>query len=128
MFLADSSVLPGEALEANIVRAIEQCDLFVLLWSVHAKGSEWVPQEIGVARGCKRPIIPIVLHESANPTGFLRGTKYLPLYRDPAKGLAWLKEHVFEAATAKQQREGLAWLGIGAAFLYLLSQDARRPR
>ena len=124
-FLAETSVEAGEPLDTKIVAAIKRCDVFVLLWSHHAKQSEWVPQEIGIAKAIEKPIIPIVLHESATPTGFLKGTKYLPLYRDPNKGLNWLQQHVFEQATKKEQQSGLAWLALGAAFLWLFNQDAR---
>jgi hypothetical protein len=124
-FLAEYDVAFGESLDSRIIAAIRRCDVFILLWSRHARESEWVPQEIGVAKAHNRPIIPIVLHESASPTGFLKGTKYLPLYKDPARGLSWLQQHVFLKASEKEQRAGLAWLGLGAAFLWLFSQDKR---
>lgn len=126
-FLAEYTIAPGEQLDPTIIAAIKRCDAFVLLWSHHARASEWVPQEIGIAKAFEKPIIPIVLHRSAAPTGFLRGTKYLPLYKDPARGLTWLQQHVFQEASKKEQQEGLAWLGLGGAFLWLFSQD-ERPR
>lgn len=124
-FLAEYSIEPGRELDSTIVNAIKRCDVFLLLWSHHAKRSEWVPQEIGIAKALEKPIVPIVLHASATPTGFLKGTKYLPLYKDPKKGLAWLQEHVFAQASKKEQQEGLVWLGLGAAFLWLFDQDVR---
>ncbi len=126
VFLAEYSVVTGEPLDATIIAAIQRCDVFILLWSHHARESEWVPQEIGFAKGHARPIIPIVLHQSAIPTGFLRGTKYMRLYEDPVHNLAWLQQHVFESATKKEQQQGLIWLGLGAAFLWLLSLDQRK--
>jgi len=125
VFLAETSISPGRELSSAIIKAIKQCDVFILLWSHHARNSEWVPQEIGVARSDDKPIIPIVLHVSADPTGFLRGTKYLPLYKDPANALKWLQRHVFAEASAKEKRDGLTWLGLGAAFVWLFSQDER---
>lgn len=125
VFLAETSIAPGRELTTAIIKAIKQCDVFILLWSHHAKTSEWVPQEIGIARSDGKPIIPIVLHASADPTGFLRGTKYLPLYKNPATALKWLQRHVFAEASAKEKRDGPTWLGLGAAFLWLFSQDTR---
>ena len=39
-FLAEYSVSPGQVLADDILSAIRQCDLFVLLWSVGAQGSD----------------------------------------------------------------------------------------
>jgi hypothetical protein len=125
VFLADSSIEPGASLDREIIAAISRCDLFVLLWSHHALGSEWVPQEIGIAKAKGKPIIPVVLHKSASPTGFLRGSKYLPLYQDPASALRWLQQNVFLRATQKQKRDGLTWLGLGAVLAWALSNDER---
>jgi hypothetical protein len=125
VFLADSSIDPGSDLDQAIVDAIDRCDVFILLWSHHASASDWVPQEIGIAKGKRKPIRPIVLHKSASPTGFLRGTKYLPLYKNPASGLKWLQRNVFVRATQKQKRDGLTWLGLGAVVVWAFSQDAR---
>jgi hypothetical protein len=122
VFLAEITLDPGEELAARIVEAIKRSDLFVLLWSHHAKRSEWVPQEIGIARAAEIPMVPIILHKSAEPApGFLRGLKYLPLYKDPTKSLAWLQKNVFERAQGKKQKDGLAWLGLGAVIVYLLT-------
>jgi hypothetical protein len=82
-FIAEYSVLPSQALAATIENAIRRCDLFVLLWSGNAAKSAWVPQEIGMARGLSKPILPIVLHEGAAPPAFIGDLKYLPLYPDP---------------------------------------------
>ena len=108
--------------------AIQQCDLFILLWSHHAEASEWVSQEIGIAKAYGRPIIPVSLQESAVPSGFLRGTKYLRLYADPARNLSWLRQHVFESATKKEQQQGVLWLGLGTTLIWLLSQDKGKKR
>jgi hypothetical protein len=122
-FLADSSIQPGGTLEQEIIAAIDRCDVFILLWSHHASASEWVSQEIGIAKAKKKPIIPIMLHKSALPPGFLRGTKYLPLYKNPDEGLKWLQDNVFMRATQKQKRDGLTWLGLGTVLVWALGND-----
>jgi hypothetical protein len=122
VFLAEYSLPPGSELGQGILGAIKECDLFLLLWSSNAKSSEWVPQEIGVARAHKRPIIPVMLHKGIELPGFLKGLKYLPLYKDPNRALVWLQRNVFQQAQKKQQRDGLVWLGIGGVVLWLLSQ------
>jgi hypothetical protein len=125
VFVAEYSVAPGSDLARKIVAAIKDCDLFVLLWSHHAKNSEWVPQEIGIAKGCSKPVIPVVLHRSAEVSGFLRGVKYLPLYEDPKKALTWLQRNVAAQASEKSKSESMIWLGISGVLLWLLAQDKR---
>jgi hypothetical protein len=125
VFVAEYSVVPGTELARAIINAIKSCDLFVLLWSHHAKKSEWVPQEIGIAKGCNKPVIPVVLHPSADLPGFLKGLKYLPLYKDPRKALAWLQTNVAAQAAEKHNLEGVAWLGVAGVLLWLLAQDKR---
>ena len=63
VFLSEYSLSPGSQLDQAIMQAIEGCDLFLLLWSSNARFSEWVPQEIGVAKAHKKPVIPVMLLE-----------------------------------------------------------------
>lgn len=121
VFVAENSVLPSEHLAPRIVEAIGTCDLFILLWSVHAKKSEWVPQEIGIAKAADRAIMPVFLHKNLELPGFLKGLKYLPLYRNPEEKLKWLQEHVYERAARKEASDGIFWIGVGAVLMWLLS-------
>lgn len=125
VFVAEYSVLAGANLSQEIMKAIKSSDLFVLLWSHHARRSEWVPQEIGVAKAVNKPIIPVILHASAEVPGFLKGTKYLPLYKDPKRALSWLQRHVATKATEKTTSEQWAWLGVAGVILWLTGQDKR---
>jgi hypothetical protein len=121
VFLAEYSVLPSEALAPKIVEAIGDCDLFVLLWSVHARESEWVPQEIGIAKAADRAIMPVFLQENLELPGFLKGLKYLKLYKNPEEKLNWLREHVHEQVARREQSDGVFWIGVGAVLMWLLS-------
>lgn len=121
VFLAEYTLPAGARLDASIEAAIKSCDLFVLLWSTHARASEWVPQEIGIAKATGKPVIPVMLHPGLELPGFLKGLKYLPLYNNAEQSLAWLRRNVFERAQQKQQRDGLVWLGLGAVVLMLLA-------
>jgi len=122
-YIAEYSTAPGTVLSAQIIQAIKACDLFVLLWSTESQQSEWVPQEIGVAKGANKPIMPVVLHAGLSLPGFINDLKYLPLYRDPGAALAWLQEHVFASARRKEQNEAWVILGVGAAILLALNQN-----
>jgi len=123
VFVAEHSVQPGDSLAARITTAIESCDLFILLWSRGSKESAWVQQEVGMALGRKKPVLPILLTQGLELPGFLSGIKYLRAHQEVEGVLAWLKQNVYERAQAKQRTEGLAWLGIGAAVLLILSSE-----
>lgn len=122
VFVAEYSVMPGELLTAEIINAIKNCNLFILLWSRNSKESEWVPQEIGIAASERKPILPAVLHSDISLPGFIRDLKYLPVYKNPEGALSWLRANVFEQAQKKEQTDGLVWLSLGAAVVWLFSQ------
>jgi hypothetical protein len=123
VFVAEYDVAPGMALSPAIIAAIKQCDVFVLLWSLNSRGSEWVPQEIGIARADDKQIIPVVLQPGLRLPGFIRDLKYLDVPKNPQAAFAWLKDNVYARATVKQQQENLAWLALGAALLWLMSRN-----
>jgi hypothetical protein len=123
VFLAESSLAPGASLSVDITKAIKACDLFILLWSRNSQTSEWVPQEIGIARGADKPILPVVLDRGMSLQGFIKDLKYLPFYESPGSALAWLRQNVFQRVKKKEQTDGLVWLGIGVAIIWLFSQS-----
>jgi len=51
LFIAQYSLKRGQSLSIDVLKAINECDLFLLLWSKEAKNSEWVQMEIGAAKG-----------------------------------------------------------------------------
>ena len=123
VFIAEYSVSPGSSLTNDIVAAIKTCDLFVLLWSQNSIASEWVTQEIGVARGYEKPMLPIVLEDGLQLPGFIKELKYLPAYRDPAESSIWIQKHIFDRAdTQQQQTNAVVLLGLGAVLAWLFSQ------
>lgn len=122
VFVAEYSLLPGQSLSENIVAAINNCNLFILLWSGNAKESEWVPQEIGIAKSLSKTILPLVLEPGISLPGFISNLKYLNAYQNPEKALEWLQSNVFKSAEEKQKTDGIVWLGLGAAILWLVSK------
>lgn len=119
-YVAQYSAAPGEVLADSIVAAIKRSDLFLLLWSSNANGSEWVPQEIGVAKGLGKPIMPVVLHRQLELPGFIKNLKYLPLYENPQAGAEWLYSHVLKEKD-KKDTAGLVTVGVVGAILLALS-------
>lgn len=110
VFLAEYSVLPSARLNLEIELALRNCDLFVLLWTRNSKASDYVPQEIGIARGCNRTILPIVLEPGLSVPGFVSDLKYIPAYQNPGQSLAWVQ--AFVAQNAAQQQQQIAALVI----------------
>lgn len=123
VFVAEYSVAPGSSLSEEIISAIKSCNMFILLWSSNSKESEWVPQEIGIAASEKKLILPIVLQPDLKLPGFIQDRKYLKAYKNPEATLSWLRTNVFEQAKKKEQVDGLVWLGIGFAVLWLVSRE-----
>jgi hypothetical protein len=80
-FLAEHHVAPGEGLTDRIVQEIKACRLFVLLWSSHSRGSEWVQREVGMARQAEKIVVPVKLDAEAELPGFLQDIKYVPAFR-----------------------------------------------
>lgn len=124
VFLAEYSLDPGSDLGLDIIRQIQTCDLFLLLWSKNARESEWVTQEIGAAFGRGKPTIPVVLDEGELPPGFLRRLKYLPAFKDLGQALRWLQKNITDRATKKAQATAVL-VGVGAVLLWLAATEKR---
>jgi len=75
--------------------------MFVLLWSTGARESEWVSQEVGVARGQGKLIVPVLLEPGMKLPAFLGGLKYLPAFRDLGQALEWLQQNVADKERQK---------------------------
>lgn len=125
VFIAEYSVPASAPLNAMIEAWLRSCDLFVLLWSRNSKASDYVPQEIGIARGCKKTILPMVLEENLTVPGFISDLKYLAAYKDYSQALTWLQQFVCQNAT--QQQQGTALLVLMAMFgvVALLGSDQK---
>jgi hypothetical protein len=121
-FIAEYSLAPGSPLSPDILQAIKNCDLFLLLWSSNAKTSEWVPQEIGAAKASGKAIMPVVLHAGLSLPGFINDLKYLPLYKDTQTAVDWLRGHIFSKVEAKKQSDALVALGVSAAIIFILTR------
>ena len=122
VYVAEHSLMPGKDIAQTVTAKIKECDLFLLLWSANAAGSDWVPQEIGIAKASSREIVPVVLHRGVALPGFISGLKYLDFASNPQGAFAWLEQNIAKRAEGKRAHEGLVWLGIGGALLWLFSK------
>lgn len=121
LFVAQYSIVPSQILSNSIEYAISNCDLFILLWSQNSKSSEWVPQEIGIAKAYGKTILPIILDKQLTLPGFINDLKYLDATSNLNDALNWLETHLSNLAFNKLQKERIAILGTGALILYMLS-------
>lgn len=129
-FLAETSVHPGQSLDASIHEAIKSADIFVLFWSEHAAASDWVRDELGGARQQGKQIIPVVLDPEgvAKLPAFLRDTKHVRAYRDVDEALNSVEEQVACAAKEKCDARRSRELGVVALTLVGLAALASGGR
>jgi len=121
IFFADQSLLPGDMISRKIIQHIKEAALFILFFSENANGSTYVQQEIGVALGQNKIIIPILL-DGTKPTGMLADVHYLNLYDEERKysEVNRLYKFIVEGVQKKNQNQllgALAVLGIGYLLL-----------
>lgn len=133
IFVAENSVKPSESLANEIKSAINNCDLFVVVWSNHAKNSDWVSQEIGQAIALNKKVLPIVLEGTMGLPGFMSDLKYISADGNKKEAIAQasqlIGEHYketkkmeLEAKKKKSDSEAKFWLGAGALALWLFSK------
>ncbi len=115
VFAAEYSVQPRQVLNATIERAIRSCDLFILLWSHDARASDYVPQEIGIAKGCNKIILPVVMEAGVKVPGFISDLKYLPAHKDWDGSFKWLTNFVRSNANNLAKKKILG--GVAMAVL-----------
>jgi len=125
VYVAEHSLQPGADIAQTLTAKIKECDLFLLLWSANAASSEWVPQEIGIAKASGREIIPVVLHRGLTLPGFIAGLKYLDFGTNPTAAFGWLQQNIAQRADGKRAQEGLVWLGVGGVLLWLFSKGGK---
>jgi hypothetical protein len=126
VFAAEYSVLPSQVLNDEIVRAIRACDLFVLLWSHDARASDYVPQEIGIALGCNKTILPVVMEDKVPVPGFITNLKYLPAHKNWEGSFRWLAQFVHENSAKLKNAKALGALAatiLGGIWLFGRDDD-----
>jgi hypothetical protein len=119
-FVSEYTVAPGAPIAATTKAAIMGCDLFVLLWSKNASGSEWVGQEIGIAHGNHKPILPFVLEQGLALPGFIKELRYVAAFQNPQQAMYSLRETVLRNSLTKQNQQAIGALAIGGLLILAL--------
>lgn len=120
VFVAADSVKAGENLSGNIQTAIKNSQLFLLLWSKNSKESEWVSQEIGIAKQAEKDILPIILDKGMSAPGFISDLKYIAAHDDLEKTVKDVQEELKKRAIRHKKVSSLALAGLTAAIIFLL--------
>lgn len=123
VFISDSCLIVG-TLSNVLVEKIKHCDLFIVLYSKNSLNSNYVQQEIGVAKGNNKPIIPILLDAEAKPSAMLQGISYLSIYDENKAKEQMPRLYNYIIQESKKKANGQALLALGALFAlgYLLSE------
>ena len=131
VFIAEDSIEPGSHLNNSIIKAIKESDMFVLLWSKNATKSDYVKQEIGIAKGVNKPIIPFVLHKGIELPEFIKDIKYIRAYENFDKSSKALQKTILGKTTGKQAVESkeiiiaVGLMILVVIFIFLLAKLAK---
>ncbi len=123
IFLAESDLIVGQLSEA-IITKIKECDLFIVLYSKNSQNSNYVQQEIGVAKGSNKIIVPILLDSKAKPDAMLAGISYLSIYDEEKRNAQMPKLYSYITQESQKKANTQAILALGAVLLlgYALSR------
>jgi len=120
VFVAEDSVKVGERLSATIQNSINNSHLFLLLWSKNSKESDWVSQEIGIAKQADKDILPILLDKDLNAPGFISDLKYVSAHENLEKTVKEVQKEIQKRAEKYKKVSGLTLAGLAAALIFLL--------
>jgi len=134
LYLAEHDPQPGRPLAEKVIEAIKHCDATVVLLTEAGAAAPFVQQEIGVARGAGKLIIPIVQKGiDGNMLAMLAGVERIEVdFAEPAQALAavganlepLVQSQVAQMPTAAKaagsSNEILVLAGLGVLVLALL--------
>ena len=124
IFFAEKTINPGDDIIQIIINNIKNSDVFIVFYSESAIKSNYVQQEIGVAKSNGKIIIPVLL-DSNKPTEMLEGVNYLNFYGQTKQQIEMkrLSDFIVQAVKSKRRKQNL-WTLIGLAGIgYLLSRS-----
>ena len=113
VFLCEDTVTVGQ-LTSDITARINSCDMFIVLYDKSSHTSQYVQNEIGVATGANKPIIPLVLESQYLPTAMLTGKRYYPIWDGENWEVKLLELYGYLEQKANERNIADAVLVIGA--------------
>lgn len=125
VFVARASLVPGQQW-SDVIRAnLKSSDWVLFLASRAACQSPWVQQELGMALGASKRLIPIIwdLDPSALP-GWVREKQALNLN---GASVEQLKDRMAKIAESVKQEKAKGWLILGAIVFGLFAVGEKAP-
>ncbi|MFW9968766.1 MAG: toll/interleukin-1 receptor domain-containing protein [Candidatus Odinarchaeota archaeon] len=129
-YIAERDYQPGKPLSQKIMRNIDLCDYFSVVYTINGDDSKFVHQEIGYWLGRKKynDLIPLVT-KGLNPKAFLHDVEYIefdPL--DPKSAMDNLIYYMNQQFKIKKKKVlfdigvGLGIIGITTLILWGISR------
>lgn len=115
IFFAEESINPGSEVSKTIANSIRGCNFFLVFYSAAARVSNYVQQEIGLAKASSKMIIPILL-DGTRPDAMLSGINYVDLSDSAKVQSEFNRLYGFITSNVQQQQQikviGLVALAI----------------
>jgi hypothetical protein len=123
VYLAEHDNQAGRRLSAKVQQAIARCDVMIVLLTPSGYDSRYVQQEIGLALGKGRLVIPLLDPSLvAADLGLLNDIEYIVFDNDhPSDGLARLSERVDSLVRQQKAKQELAVAVVAIAALVLVA-------
>jgi 5S rRNA maturation endonuclease (ribonuclease M5) len=120
VFVAEYSIKPGEELNKKIIEEIKNCDLLVYLCTKNSMKSKYANQEIGIAKGNNKDIIPIITQKGLKPPALINNLKYLNI----DNSIDEINDYISLQIEGKRQKRtnNLILIGTIMLIIYLLKK------
>jgi len=119
VYAALFSYAPGIQLSKKILDGIRKSDCVLVLLTGRARMSNWVQNEIGMAKALGKLIIPIV-EEGVKVPSILAGIEYIRFdKKEPLRTVEHIRRY-FEQLKLQKERNAIFGLGLAALFLGLI--------
>jgi hypothetical protein len=130
-YLAERDPKFGESLHKKIEAAIRSSHCMVLLWTKGGSDSRWINQEVGLARGLNKLIVPVI-EKGIQPASVLGDAEYIELDRvNPVPAVERLHAYLTHLRRQQQQRDELLMAGgalaIAIVLIYLSTKGGGLP-
>lgn len=113
---------PGKLLADKLKAAIQSRDALIVLLTSASQSSATVHQEIGIAKGLGKLIIPLVQPGLA----MLQGVEYIPFdFSNPQAALATLTAHLQKARADKERGQAVGLLALAALIVVAFSSGGK---